>query len=88
MTTIEFSHQNDAGSRTRKSCPLSRSRLRIESFRLDENEYEIELKVFERVTPKKLVWLFILKEVKPSPDRKMIKFLTSHNLFTPLRHSC
>ena len=25
---------------------------------------------------KKLVWLFILKEVKPSPDSKMIELLT------------
>ena len=38
-------------------------------------------------SPKKLVRLFILKEVKPSPDRKMIKLLTSVNLFPPLRHS-
>ena len=38
-------------------------------------------------SPKKSVRLFILKEVKPSPDRKMIKLLTSVNLFPPLRHS-
>ena len=35
---------------------------------------------------KKLVRLFILKEVKPSPDGKMIKLLTFDNLFPPLRH--
>ena len=35
----------------------------------------------------KLVWLFILKEVKPSPDGKMIKLRTFDNLFPPLRHS-
>ena len=57
----------------------------------NEYEYEIKLKVFAHVlkkrhTPlesfiflfftKKLVLLFILKEVKPSPDNKMIKLLT------------
>ena len=38
---------------------------------------------------KKLVLLFTLKEVKPSPDSKMIKLLTfeQYNLFPPLRHS-
>ena len=38
-------------------------------------------------SPKKLVRLFILKEVKPSPDSKMIKPLTFDNFFSPLRHS-
>ena len=38
-------------------------------------------------SPKKLVQLFILKEVKPSPDSKMIKLLTFDNLLPPLRHS-
>ena len=38
-------------------------------------------------SPKKLVRLFILKEVKPSPDSKMIKLLTFDNLFPPLQHS-
>ena len=37
---------------------------------------------------KKLVRLFILKKVKPSPNSKMIKRHTSDNLFPPLRHSC
>ena len=36
---------------------------------------------------KKLVRLFILKGVKPSPDSKMIKFLTIDNLFAALLHS-
>ena len=39
-------------------------------------------------SPKKLVRLFILKKVKPSPNSKMIKRHTSDNLFPPLRHSC
>ena len=30
---------------------------------------------------------FSLKEVNPSPDRKMIKLLTFDNLFPPLLHS-
>ena len=30
---------------------------------------------------------FLLKEVKPSPDRKMVKLPTFENLFLPLRHS-
>ena len=34
-----------------------------------------------------LVRLFMLKEVKPSPDSKMITLLTFDNLFLPLRHS-
>ena len=32
-----------------------------------------------------LVGLFILKKVKPSSDRKMIKLLTFDHLFPPLR---
>ena len=35
-------------------------------------------------SPKKLVRLFILKEVKPSPDSKMIKRLTFDKFFPPL----
>ena len=77
------------------SCQLN---FTTENFRFeDENEYEIKLKIFARVlkkktprkasfyffSPKKLVRLFILKEVKPSPDSKMIKLLTFDNLFPP-----
>ena len=69
---------------------------------VNEYEYEIELKVLARVLKKKrhprktsfnffsaktLVWLFIMKEVKPFPDSKMIKLLTVDNLFSPLRYS-
>ena len=36
---------------------------------------------------KKLARLFLLKEVKPSPDRKMLKPLSFENLFPPLRYS-
>ena len=41
---------------------------------------------FTLFSPKKLVRLFIVKEVKPSPDSKMIKLLTFDNLIPPLRH--
>ena len=66
----------------------------------DENEYEYEiyLNVFACVlkkrhpgklhitffSPKTLVRLFVLKEVKPSPDSKMIKLLIFDILFPPL----
>ena len=75
----------------------------IESFRFEDvnqHEYQIKLNVFVRVlrkdtqesfillvSPKKLVRLFVLKVVKPSPDGKMIKLLTCDNLLPPLRHS-
>ena len=36
-------------------------------------------------SPKKLVWLIKHKDVKPSPDSKMIELLTFENLFPPLR---
>ena len=35
----------------------------------------------------RLKWLLLLKQVKPSPDRKVIKLLTSDNLLMLLRHS-
>ena len=69
----------------------------------NEYEYEIKLKVFARVLKnrhsgklhfpffffhqKKLIRLFILKEVKPSPDRKVKELLTFDKLFPPLRHA-
>ena len=37
-------------------------------------------------SPEKLTRLILLKEVKPSPDKKMIKLLTFDNLLPPLRH--
>ena len=38
-------------------------------------------------SPKKLVRLNLLKEVKPSTDSEMIKLLTFDTLLPPLRHS-
>ena len=74
----------------------------LDSFRFkDENEYEYEIKlkvlmlILKKDTPEtfillfspnKSVRLFILKEVKPSTDGKMIKLLTFEDLFPPLRH--
>ena len=69
----------------------------LESFRFEnDNEYEYEINwprfnpgklLFSFFSLKKLVRLIILKEVKPSPESKMIKRLTFENLFPPLRHS-
>ena len=69
----------------------------LESFRFEnDNEYEYEINwprinpgklLYSFSSPKKLVRLIILKEVKPSPESKMIKLLTLVNLFPPLRHS-
>ena len=63
----------------------------------DDYEYEIWLEVFSRIlrqkassyhfSPEKLALLSLVKEVTPSPDRRMIKLLTFDNLFPPLRHS-
>ena len=69
----------------------------------DDNghEYKILFKVSARVlkkdTPESFILpfftkkagtdIFILKEVKPLPDSKMIKRLSFDNLFPPLRHS-
>ena len=69
----------------------------------NEYEYEIQLNFFSPIlekidAPKSLIvpfffsleniaLLYLLKEVKPSVDRKMIKLLTFDNLFPPLRHS-
>ena len=66
----------------------------VESFRFkDENKYVVLKKRHPRkfqftfFHQQKLVRLFILKEVKPSPDSERIKLLTFDNLFLPLRHS-
>ena len=66
----------------------------------DENEYEyqIKLNVFARVLekrhpgklhftffpPRKLGWLFMPKEIKPTPYSTIIKLLTFDILFSPL----
>ena len=64
----------------------------------DDYEYDIWLTVFSRIikiqnppkawfyhfSQKKLALLPLVKEVAPSPDRKMIKLLTFDNLFSPL----
>ena len=69
----------------------------------DENDYDYEiwLNVLSRILKKctlqkatlsfwftiKVSTVIFIKEIKPSPDRKMIKLLTFDNLFPPLRHS-
>ena len=65
----------------------------------DENDYQYEKVSFaysKITTPRKrcryfslekLALLCSLKDIKPSPDRKMIEILTFDNLFPPLGHS-
>ena len=66
----------------------------------DENDYKDKILLFSNKTPgrqleifnvlfspERLSQLFLLKEVKPSPDHKIIKLLTFDNLFLLLRHS-
>ena len=38
------------------------------------------------LSPEKVVQLFLLKEVKPSPDHKVILLLKFDNFFPSLRH--
>ena len=40
------------------------------------------------LSSEKLSRLFLLKEVKPSPDGKMIKLLIFNSLFPSLRYFC
>ena len=63
---------------------------------MDENDYKVEIslrafwRLLKKETPRKvslLAQLFLLKEVKPFPNSKMIKILKSDNLLPPPRHS-
>ena len=66
----------------------------------DENDYKDKIFLFSNKTPgrqleifnvlfspERLSQLFLLKEVKPSPDQKIIKLLTFDNLFLLLQLS-
>ena len=59
----------------------------------DENDYQygiwfrVFLPTFFFSRKLNLALLSLLEEVKPSPERKMIRFLTFDNLFPPVRHS-
>ena len=76
------------------------SRLDTSFFRFeDENDCdeEIWLKFFRvfsksghprKLPPEKFALLSLLKEVKSSSDRKMIKLPTNDKLFSPPRNSC
>ena len=47
-----------------------------------------QLEIFNVLfSPERLSQLFLLKEVKPSPNHKIIRLLTFDNLFLLLRHS-
>ena len=63
------------------------SRLSLEDFALVLKIRHLGKLHFAFFT-RKVLWLFILKGVKPSLDRKVITFLTFDNLFPPLGHSC
>ena len=78
------------------SDKLFRFLVKVETFRL-EDEYEDLTCRFFRIfsknrqpasfyllSPKQLALLSLLKEVKRSPDSKMIKLLTFDNLFLSL----
>ena len=64
------------------------SRLSLEDFARILKKKRHGGKLHVAFVTRKVLWLFILKGVKPSPDRKVIKFITFDNLFPPLGHSC
>ena len=59
----------------------------VEQAFVGRDEKRAPLKTPAWEATKKLVRLFILKEVKPFPGSKMIKLLPLDNLFPPPRHS-
>ena len=89
-TAITFSRQNDAG--TTVESPLTRTTT---STRFDRKfysrivkKYTPRIASFYYFTPEKVNTVnFLLKEAKPSPDRKIIKLLTFDDLLPSLRHS-
>ena len=59
----------------------------VEQAFVGRDEKRAPLKTPAWEATKKLVWLFILKEVNLFPGSKMIKLLPLDNLFPPPRHS-
>ena len=69
--------------------------VRVIGSRLSLEDFALVLKIKDTAESfillfftRKVVRLFILKGVKPSTDRQVIKFLTFDDLFSPLGHSC
>ena len=73
-------HQRALDSRTRATFNVKFSCL----FSKNRHGAKLHCTFF---SPQKLARLFPLKEIKPSPDRLMITFLTFDNLFLPQRLS-
>ena len=70
---------------TRLSSSTS-TRFNLKVFALVLNERKTPRKAsFYHFSRKKVRRLFMLKEVKPPPDSKMIKLLAFDNFFLPLR---
>jgi len=72
-------------SRTRTTTS---TRCNWKFFRLKWKHRHLEKLHSTFCPPEMSALFFLLKEVKPSPYRKMIKPLTFYNLFPPLRHPC
>ena len=71
----KFSYKRDKVQRSLvKTCQIESKLQNVTSLALD-------------LRTKRLALLSLLEVVKPSPDRKMVKLLTSDNLFPPLRVS-
>ena len=56
-------------------------------FAYSKELYTLESFIVLFFSPQKLARLFLMRKVKRSPDRMMIKLLTVDNLFPPLGHS-
>ena len=67
-----------------------RGRLRVRDLTLSFFAYSENMDSrrasFYHFSLENLALLSLVKEVTPSPDRKLIKLLTFDNLFPPLRH--
>ena len=63
------------------------TRFNLKFLRMFSKKLPPDKAWFYFFSPNKLVRLFILREVKPSPDSKMIKLLTCDILLPPLQHS-
>ena len=101
FTGVEFKARCVCHQKLATDVEVSVETLRFEDEDEDDCEDEIWLNVFFRsyfqkidtlkasfyfFIPEKLIRLFLLKEIKPSPDRQIVKLLSFDNLYPPLRH--
>ena len=82
MLLSSSSYQRTLDSRTRATSGRDLS----QSFYADSQKIDIRKASLYFFFSKKLALLSLLKEVKPSPGRKIIKPLTLENFFPPTRH--